>query len=62
MKERRCFKCGKKIEECMGFVLARDFLNKVENPRELCGKCALASEILIENDIELLLQGQPENV
>ena len=63
MKERRCFKCGKKIEECMGFVLARDFLNEVENPRELCGKCALAHEILIESgDIELLLQGRSENL
>lgn len=47
----------------MGFVLARDFLNEVENPRELCGKCALANEILIESvDIELLLQGQSENL
>ena len=47
----------------MGFVLARDFLNKVENPRELCGKCALVHDVLIENDnIELLLQNQVGNI
>jgi hypothetical protein len=41
MNEHHCFKCGKIIKECMGFVLARDFLNDSKNPRELCGKCIL---------------------
>lgn len=46
MKSRFCYSCGNQIEECMGFVSARDFLklscsssNQKNNPRELCGKC-----------------------
>lgn len=45
--ERKCAKCGGPIAECMGFVLAGDFLQMVggkrkrEHVREICGKCAL---------------------
>jgi hypothetical protein len=61
MKERRCFKCGQKLEECMGFVLARDVLRERENPRELCGKCALVYDIIID-DIEPYVYVGPKEV
>ena len=45
MMERYCIVCGEKISECMGVVLARDFLDfcdgKRDNIRELCGKDSL---------------------
>lgn len=40
--ERLCIVCGEQIAECMGFVLARDFIDNTPQPREVCGKCALA--------------------
>ena len=44
MNKRKCMNCGIEIKECMGFVLARDFLQlllgqKIEKVRELCGIC-----------------------
>lgn len=44
---RHCIRCGSTITECMGFVLARDWLSAVDGliawtqVREHCGKCAL---------------------
>jgi hypothetical protein len=61
MKNRKCFKCGKKLEECMGFVLARDVLRKREHPRELCGKCALVYDVVID-DINPYVYSGPEKV
>jgi hypothetical protein len=61
MSERQCFKCGQKLEECMGFVLARDVLNEKENPRELCGKCALVYNVVID-DINPYVYEGPEKV
>ena len=42
--KRKCVKCGVQIEECMGFVLARDIVNRRKIPREICGKCVLITE------------------
>ena len=41
---RHCIGCGRPIEACMGFGLARDILaiqdgTRKEFPRELCGVC-----------------------
>lgn len=55
---RRCFMCGAKIFECMGFVLARDILpilqaTVAELPipsikvRELCGFCVFVWKDII---------------
>lgn len=42
---RACFICGEPISDCMGFVLARDFLRLLAGehimPREHCGRCAI---------------------
>lgn len=38
---RKCIRCGRKIDKCNGFVLARDIVNHKKLPRELCGKCVL---------------------
>jgi hypothetical protein len=38
---RKCIACGEEIKECMGFVLARDIVNKRNPIREICGKCGL---------------------
>jgi len=43
--KRECLKCETEIDKCMGFVIARDILNEVELPRELCAKCALITEL-----------------
>lgn len=52
---RRCMNCGKKMKECMGFVLARDIINfDINKPciRELCERCswALSEQKCIEVD------------
>lgn len=49
--KRKCIYCNNKIETSMGFVLARDILNKKIIPRELCGKCGLT--ILEMNEEQL---------
>ena len=40
--KRNCYLCGEEIRECMGYVLASDFLDfmqgKRNNVRELCEK------------------------
>jgi hypothetical protein len=36
--------CGAQIVECMGFVLARDYLANRIPPREICGKCIFFME------------------
>ena len=41
---RTCIRCGAEIDKCMGFVLARDIVNRRKAPREFCGKCALITE------------------
>ncbi|MDB5194295.1 MAG: hypothetical protein JWN50_309 [Parcubacteria group bacterium] len=46
MSDRKCIGCGAGIEECMGFVLARDVLAFMQGKpvaafREICGKCGL---------------------
>jgi hypothetical protein len=38
---RKCIACGEEIKECMGFVLARDVVNRKGFIREICGKCGL---------------------
>jgi len=45
MNIRNCFYCGAGIRECMGFVLARDVLQKQEGgiARELCAKCGFVA-------------------
>ena len=44
--------CGKKIDKCMGFVIAQDFVeyqkNKKLEIRELCGKCVFKKEKELE--------------
>jgi len=39
---RYCIVCGERIEKCMGFVLARDFIvfmeGKRKDLREICGR------------------------
>lgn len=45
----------------MGFVLARDVLRKREHPRELCGKCALVYDVVID-DINPYVYSGPEKV
>ena len=37
--DRHCIFCDKEIEECMGFVLARDIVDKRIPMREYCGEC-----------------------
>jgi len=44
---RKCIACGEGIKECMGFVLARDIVNRRIPIREICGKCGL---IILEMD------------
>ncbi len=39
MKNRTCCICKTQIDECMGFVFARDFLNNEKTPREICARC-----------------------
>jgi hypothetical protein len=46
--ERKCYKCGVEIQECMGICLARDVLAILEGRqsrpytvREMCGRCAV---------------------
>lgn len=47
---RHCARCGRLIERCNGFVLARDLVAFMEGEieatkvRELCGKCISAVE------------------
>jgi hypothetical protein len=41
---RQCMVCGTQIVECMGFVLARDYLKNKIPPREICGKCIFFME------------------
>jgi hypothetical protein len=52
--ERYCIVCGEKIEECMGYILARDFIDflnkKRNNIREICGKDVLRLSIDIEDE------------
>jgi hypothetical protein len=43
--KRNCIKCGTNIDKCMGFVLARDIVNRRKIPRELCGKCVLTTTL-----------------
>jgi hypothetical protein len=38
---RHCIRCGTDIYECMGSVLARDFVSGRVPMREHCGLCAL---------------------
>ncbi len=42
-KERKCYFCSVLIQACMGYVIARDFIQLLNNPnykvRESCGKC-----------------------
>jgi len=40
MIDRKCMICGTPIRECMGFVLARDILNKNKQIREICANCS----------------------
>lgn len=42
--KRQCMVCGSPIVECMGFVLARDYLKNRIPPREICGKCIFVME------------------
>lgn len=44
MIKRTCMVCGAPIVECMGFVLARDYLKNRIPPREICGKCIFVME------------------
>ena len=52
MTKRKCLNCGKEIKECMGFVLARDFVNLDTNKpqlREICEQCSWL--LSIKNDL-----------
>jgi len=42
---RACIFCMCKITACMGFVIARDFVNKRNPIREVCGKCVLIKSL-----------------
>ena len=44
IEKRHCMICGADIVECMGFVLARDYLANKIPPREICGKCIFKAE------------------
>lgn len=46
--------CGIEIKACMGFVLARDIVDKRIPVREICGKCGL---MILEMD-EIQLNGK----
>ena len=48
---RKCIACGEEIKECMGFVLARDIVDRRNPVREICGKCGLL--VLDMNEEEL---------
>lgn len=48
---RKCMVCGAKIKASMGFVLARDIVDRRIPVREICGKCGL--EILEMDEIQL---------
>ena len=66
--ERYCIACGEEIEECMGFVLARDFIDfingKRSDMREICGSDAIRLHAYVLNGgdkrvyIENLLENQ----
>ncbi len=51
---RKCFRCDRPIDKCMGFVLARDFSAALkkdilwEKVREFCGVCVLKASIELE--------------
>ena len=49
---RQCIICDIKIESCMGFVLARDIVNKRIPVREICGRCGL--KLLDMNETQLI--------
>ena len=53
MAERYCIVTGEKIEECFGYVLARDFIDyKPGKPiREISGKGMLILDLLEMNGI-----------
>jgi len=52
--KRECFVCHAEIKECMGFVVARDFVLGEKNPRELCGKCGFVALFWPEPYYEIL--------
>lgn len=54
---RKCIACGEEIKECMGFVLARDIVNKRTPLREICGKCGLKILDMNEEQLERWLSG-----
>ena len=49
--ERNCFECGAPLYECMGSIVAGDFLDFLEGKilfsqvRERCGHCVLRYQI-----------------
>jgi hypothetical protein len=51
--KRQCISCGNKIEACMGFVLARDIVDRRTPIREICGKCGM---LVLEMNEEQLIE------
>jgi hypothetical protein len=52
MKNRTCCLCGVSIKECMGFVLARDFINNEKIPREICALCGFKALFIPDQIIQ----------
>ncbi len=50
--ERECLFCGQKVTACMGFALARDFVNKRVPVREICGECVLMTDLSLLQKID----------
>lgn len=59
IKNRSCIFCDEEIKECMGFVLARDIVEKKDFIREICGKCALLILDLDEGKVAEWLKALP---
>lgn len=57
---RQCIICDTKIEACMGFVLARDLVDKRIPIREICGKCGMMFLEMDETQLEGCLSGLKE--
>jgi hypothetical protein len=47
--ERRCLVCNAELKACFGYVIARDFIDYIENKREdireVCGRDVLKLEL-----------------
>lgn len=55
---RQCVICGTKIEACMGFVLARDIVDRRIPIREICGKCGLMFLEMNESQLVKYINGK----